>query len=297
MKKLLISILLLYSLFVIAKGNYKNDSIQLKNSLLWKITGMEITQPSYLYGTMHLMCDTSTTEKEKVQNAVDATKQLYLEVDMLNPKALKGIMKLMAEEAKIKEIKDLEKKQQLLDLVEKHLGMKSKVVENTTLFTLFSMIAYKATDDCMLPTSAEETLEAKFKNDRSKIAGLETTAQQMKFINDSDVASLENTIIGLQEFDKMKEIYDDMNEFYMSENIMALFDLITKPSEAYTQEYMEKMMEILLVKRNKNWVEQIPEIASEKPTFFGVGAGHLPGENGVINLLRQKGYTVEAVMD
>ena len=51
----------------------------------------------------------------------------------------------------------------------------------------------------------------------------------------------------------------------------------------------------LLINRNKNWIPEISKYAKEKPTFFGVGAGHLPGENGVINLLRKAGYTVKAV--
>jgi len=297
MKKILIISLLICTFFVNAKDNLSTDNLQLKNSLLWKITGKQITKPSYLYGTMHLMCDTSTTEKAKVQSAVDATEQLYLEVDLLNPKAMNDLMKMMSEDTKIKDLKDEKKKQQLFELVEKQLGLKSKVVEETTLFTLFSMMAYKATDDCLLPTSAEETLESKFNGDRSRIAGLETMAQQMNFLNESEVASLDNTIIGLQEFDDMKEMYDDMNEYYTSENITELYELMTQPSEAFSQEYIDKMLEILLNKRNKNWVQKIPEIAAKKPTFFGVGAGHLPGLNGVINLLRQDGYTVEAVMD
>jgi len=297
MIKRLLPILLIVTFAATAKDNLANSGIQLKNSLLWKISGNELTEPSYLYGTMHLLCDKSNSEKAKVQNAVDASKKLYLEIDMFNPDEAMSIMKLMADETKIKDLVDKEKKEQLLKLAKEHLGMSDSLIENTTLFAVFGMMAYKATDDCALPTSVEETLEAKFKSDRSKIAGLETMAQQMQFIKDSEVANLDNTIIGLQEFDEMKDMFDDMSEHYMSENINALYDMMTQTSDLYTQEYLDKMMEVLLVKRNKNWTVQIPEIAAKQPTFFGVGAGHLPGENGVINLLRKDGYTVEAVMD
>ncbi|MEZ5495489.1 MAG: TraB/GumN family protein [Gammaproteobacteria bacterium] len=43
--------------------------------------------------------------------------------------------------------------------------------------------------------------------------------------------------------------------------------------------------------------EKIPEIAKQQVTLFAFGAGHLGGDVGVINLLREKGYTVEPVMD
>ncbi len=51
----------------------------------------------------------------------------------------------------------------------------------------------------------------------------------------------------------------------------------------------------LIVQRNKNWIPVIEETTKLKPTFFAVGAAHLAGEEGVIKLLRKKGYKVEAV--
>jgi uncharacterized protein YbaP (TraB family) len=296
MKNIFISLILIL-LNVVAKGNDNNNNIQFENSLLWKVSGNELTNPSYLYGTMHLLCDKSNSEKAKVQSAIDASKQLYLEVDMFNPEQSKDMLSLLANEVKIKDLDDVEKKQQLLTLTEKHLGMKGALIENTNLLTLFSMLAYMTTDSCAMPSSVEDILESKFNHDRSKIAGLETLAQQIQFIKDSEVASIDNTIIALEEFEEMKVMLKDLNNLYMSENITDLYSMMITPSDLYTQSYIDKMMDVLLVQRNKNWVIQIPVIAIENPTFFGVGAGHLPGKNGVINLLREAGYSVEAVMD
>ena len=52
-------------------------------------------------------------------------------------------------------------------------------------------------------------------------------------------------------------------------------------------------MEDLLDNRNKAWIEKMPSIMKETPTLFVVGAGHLPGTNGVLKLLKEKGYTVK----
>jgi hypothetical protein len=51
--------------------------------------------------------------------------------------------------------------------------------------------------------------------------------------------------------------------------------------------------EILLKKRNRNWIAPMARMMREKPTIFAVGAGHLGGESGVIALLRKDGYRVE----
>jgi len=53
--------------------------------------------------------------------------------------------------------------------------------------------------------------------------------------------------------------------------------------------------EQILKGRNIAWMDQLPRLITEKPSFISVGVGHLPGEYGLINLLRKKGYKVEKV--
>ena len=55
--------------------------------------------------------------------------------------------------------------------------------------------------------------------------------------------------------------------------------------------------DVMINNRNANWVEKMPTLMMLRPTLFAVGAGHLPGEKGVLNLLRQVGYTVEGVVE
>ena len=53
--------------------------------------------------------------------------------------------------------------------------------------------------------------------------------------------------------------------------------------------------EALIYGRNANWAKQMPDIMKQASTLFVVGAGHLPGEHGVLKLLEKQGYTVEAM--
>jgi uncharacterized protein YbaP (TraB family) len=80
-------------------------------------------------------------------------------------------------------------------------------------------------------------------------------------------------------------------EIYQSEDIDAMY----KATQESENEITSNFEELLLSDRNKNWIPIIEKVAKEKATFFGVGAGHLGGEMGVIQLLRKKGYNVEAV--
>jgi len=52
-------------------------------------------------------------------------------------------------------------------------------------------------------------------------------------------------------------------------------------------------MDILLCNRNADWEHKITAIMPAKKVLFAVGAAHLPGAKGLINLLRKKGFTVK----
>lgn len=53
----------------------------------------------------------------------------------------------------------------------------------------------------------------------------------------------------------------------------------------------------LLDNRNSNWLNQMPRMMLNKPTLFAVGSAHLGGENGVLNLLKEKGYRITPILN
>ena len=59
----------------------------------------------------------------------------------------------------------------------------------------------------------------------------------------------------------------------------------------------EKSRKCLLEVRNENWMVKMPDMMKDKSTFFAVGAAHLLGEQGMINLLRKKGYVVKPILN
>ena len=84
----------------------------------------------------------------------------------------------------------------------------------------------------------------------------------------------------------------NMAQIYISEDIEALY--------GYMDEYMNHDVELMakfLDERNNNWIPEIAKMSKDVSTFYGVGAGHLGGKQGVINLLKKAGYTVTPIMD
>jgi hypothetical protein len=84
--------------------------------------------------------------------------------------------------------------------------------------------------------------------------------------------------------------FKDMMKAYKEQDLDKLGEMITK-SESGMMEYQD----LLLNNRNRNWVEKLKKIMPDHAVVVAVGAGHLPGEKGVISLLRKAGYTVTPV--
>ena len=90
---------------------------------------------------------------------------------------------------------------------------------------------------------------------------------------------------------KDKDELNKMMKIYKSKDIEGMLKMMDDSDNKITSDNQD----VLLNNRNKNWIPVMIKTMKAKPTFFGVGAGHLAGEEGVIKLLRKEGFTVEAV--
>ncbi|MFM7467755.1 MAG: TraB/GumN family protein, partial [Crocinitomicaceae bacterium] len=88
---------------------------------------------------------------------------------------------------------------------------------------------------------------------------------------------------------EMTEYYK-MLDLYLADDLNGLSEAMNN-SEMSTDSFTENFLN----QRNKNWISEIEKLLTREKIFIAVGAGHLPGEFGVIELLRNKGYSVESV--
>jgi uncharacterized protein YbaP (TraB family) len=80
----------------------------------------------------------------------------------------------------------------------------------------------------------------------------------------------------------------DLTELYRKQDLAGLWELMLKDTEP-------DEIETLIFGRNRNWVVQMKDLMPAAPTMFVVGAGHLPGDQGLIKLLEAEGYKLEPV--
>lgn len=259
------------------------------NTLLWEVSGNGITAPSYLFGTFHLLCKDEIRFSHSLSQAVAQAAEVYMELDMDDPATLLGGLGLM----------NMKNGRQLKDLL---TGDEYKRVETYFKDSLKSALAffqgmkplvltsliYPKLMPCSHVVSMEEQLMKLAKENRKKINGLETAAFQASVFDSIPYKDQADELLKtIDSISKSKIFFDSMVGAYKEQDMAAIEKMLTSDEFG-----MAGNQDVLLDSRNRNWVNQLKEIMGKKSLFAAVGAGHLPGKNGLISLLRKEGYTV-----
>lgn len=283
MKQFFLSILSLVATFTSFAQQPK------EKSLLWKIEGKDISSPSYLYGTFHMLCPTDFNMNDTLKALVKQSKQMFLEIDIDDPSLTTKMMKNI----KMKDGKTL--KDYLspadYDSVAKLFQAKTKIplsmVDTYKPFMLTSML-YPSLLGCT-PIAFEKEFEKLAKADGIEVKGLETIEDQLNVFETIpykvQAKMLKKTLFELDGKEQMNE----MVALYKKQDINKMQKGISGDTDLGNYE------KTLLDKRNKNWIPVIEKEIAAMPTFIAVGAGHLAGKKGVIYLLRKQGYTVTPI--
>ncbi len=283
MKKIFISLLTLITGL--------SFSQELEKSLLWKISGNGLKQDSYLFGTIHITCDANLDEN--TIKALSVTKQLYLELDMDDKSMQMQMMKhmMMKDGAKLSTLLNADDFKIVDEFLKKNMNMSAKMFDSFKPFIITTML-YPKMIDCSFQSVESELMKVS-KEQNEEVFGLESVEEQMKvFDNISYQVQAEELLkMAKSDLSKDKEEMKKMMTIYQNKDIEGMLKMMDDSDNKITSENQE----VLLNNRNKNWIPLMMKIMSENPTFFGVGAGHLAGDEGVIKLLRKQGYKVEAV--
>ena len=278
---------LLFGLLTSLLGN----SQELEKSLLWRISGNEIPESSYLFGTIHATCD-AKLDKNTI-NALEETKQLYLELDMDDKSMQMQMLKHMKmnDGSKLSTLLTAEEFKIVDDFLKKNMNMSAKTFDTFKPFMVSTMLLPKLLD-CDFQ-SVESELMKVTKEQGEEVFGLEKMEDQMKVFDAIPYKTQAEELLKTAKGDlsNEKEEFKKMLVIYEEKDIEGMLRMMDDSDNKITSENQD----VLLNNRNKNWIPIIIKTIKDKPTFFGVGAGHLAGEEGVINLLRKKGYEVEAV--
>lgn len=259
-------------------------------SLLWKISGKEMQKPSYLFGTIHLICKDEYIWTSKMKKSLESCNEVCMEMDMDDPSIIMQIASAMQTDGK--RLEDYFTDAEYLQIeryFKDSLGISIAMFSNMKPVVLQTLLTTTGIT-CDSTVSYEVKISETAKRLNIDITGLETPAEQIKLLDQIPTDSIVKELI---EAASGKETnngdYAAMINAYKTQDIPELHQLILKAKEQGDN------LDAFLDERNERWIDRMAERMDQKSVFFAVGAGHLWGDKGLITLLREQGYTVTPV--
>jgi uncharacterized protein len=275
-----------------AKKNGQQDPATkpLENTLLWQISGNHLNKPSYLFGTMHLLCAEDAQLSDSLRFAIDQAKQVYFEIDLDNMVETLGAMRYlnMKDNLKLSDLLSEEEYQRVREYFKKHKTMlPMSMMDHLKPYFITSLIS-ESRFPCAAKDGMEQVIMKQAKKEGKPINGLETVQFQASVF---DSIPYKRQAMDLVKMIDSAGAAGDTSDRQLTE-VYRQQDLNKMQELTAAEDGMGEFLDLLLYNRNANWVAKIPAIMRDAPALFAVGAGHLGGEKGVIRLLRKAGFTV-----
>ncbi len=271
---------------------------QSEKSILWKVTGKNLKEPSYLFGTYHLLTDKFVNELPEVKRAFAKTKGVVVETVIDSSKLSAMTMMAIMPGKKISDMISAEDFKLASAELERTMGVslsamdQLKPVSVMVLLTLF--YAREQNAEVLKKYSGvpmDVHLATWGKEKQKQITQLETMEEQMTLLYNH--FSLEEQARQLVAFVKQKDVMIQSQavllKYYLEKDLKKLYEF----SESMPKDFGDS--DFMLKDRNEKWMQVIPDLMRKESQFIAVGALHLPGPDGVISLLKKQGYTVKPV--
>lgn len=262
---------------------------------LWLITDDD--SEVWLFGTFHILPPSLDWQTDELTDLVSRLDTMYLEVDARSPESQARMQALIpqlgmnASGVTLSSQLDAESLD-LLNQILPTMGAPLAAFEPMRPWLAQLFLAVTKMQMLGLDPNAgvEMSLMSLIEGQGVEMGYFETVDEQLSFFADiPDEVIASGFAEGLRQLEKMPETLDDMIIAWATGDVGAIDQLVN----AETRELTPEVYEAIIVQRNLNWIPEIENILEgEGVVMVAVGAGHMPGENGVIELLRARGYTV-----
>jgi len=270
---------------------FGNGFSQQANSLLWKISGNNLSKPSYLYGTMHSRDKRAHEFGDSVLAKMEECDAVALEIltsDMsANPFAMLGY--IMMKDTTLDMLLNDEDYRLVKNYAAENLGIYGLVVDKIMPVFTSGLIT-----EMLMGNDMEETVDEFFEktaiDKHKKTIGIETVEEQLSAL--SQISLKEQAEMLAEQLHTMAQdsvTFEKLMDCYQRQNLPCLQEIYT------SEDVSDAFDKALVTTRNHIMAYRIDSIIRLQSTFIAVGALHLAGENGLIELLKKNQFTVSPV--
>jgi uncharacterized protein YbaP (TraB family) len=265
--------------------------------LLWKISGNGLKQPSYLFGTHHLIPISFLDSVPGLYKAFNASEMIIGEMILCSVDATAMMQKaaIMPNHIKMSDLLD-EQDFKLVDAELKRvlkMGLNDLSILNPSLIlTLYEMEIYKQLTGFTDDIKSDSYFQLVGGEKGKKLLGLETIQQQilLLFENGSLQRQANLLLSSIRQKDSTLHEMLYLNKLYRVGAIDEMVALAKKTGglTPFSPAEYSKLVD----DRNADWSKQLPAQLQANSCFIAVGALHLGGEKGLVKLLQKAGYKV-----
>lgn len=271
--------------------------------LLWKVSGNGLSRPSYIMGTYHFAPANMMEKIPGMERALEGCDVVVGEIDkeeMMGQDAqMKMAMAMMAPPDSTLDVlfspEDYAIVEQVFDKYFSNMGVKlsqmNMLKPGAISVQMQAMQAVKHFPNFNESELIDMAVQTRANEMGRPSIGLETIDEQIELLFNSPLTEQAE---GLLEACKKDDLFTVQSsalvEAYMAQDLSELERIFTDPELGGDD---AEAMDALIYDRNRNWAEKLVKMMPERAALVCVGAGHLPGDQGLLQLLRDRGYTVE----
>ena len=268
---------------------------QTSHTLLWRISGKGTTRPSWLFGTMHILCASDARLTDSLKAAIASCDEVYFEINLSDMSDMLNSIKYMRmnDSKKLSDLLKPDEYARVKDYFTKHSSLLPFSMLERFKPMLISGLIEEQGLDCQTTDGMELMIMQQLHSSTEKkpVNGLETAEFQAGLFDSIPYEQQAKELVNyIDSADENKKATRQLAELYVHQDLDSIGQLSDKDDPG-----MSGYMDLLLYNRNRKWARELDTLLPGKSLLIAVGAAHLPGKEGVIELLRKEGYTVDPV--
>lgn len=255
-------------------------------SLLWKITGDNIPSPSYIYGTIHLKDQRVFAWRDSVFSRISQCNAFAGEIDLSMDNLMQAAnLMLLPEGQTLHDRFTPDEYKMVEEAIRNCSGYDLSTLDKLKPMALVSL-CFLETNSEELEATVDEILYNKALSAGKKAYGLEKVEEQMALL---DKIPDQYVVEYFQNMDQQDDEFEDLIRNYIKADLDSIY-ILMQDEESGTF-----MNDEFIRYRNYRMAARVIPIINRQTTFIAIGAGHLPGNEGVLELLRNEGFVLEPV--
>ena len=260
-----------------------------KKSLLWEVKNAEGKTCSYLFGTIHAIDESKFFYPKKLEKIVSKCDAICLEIAGISTNA-PSVEKLMMSEKSINQLFSISQMDSIHQWAEQFLLMKPEQFDQNfdraKPFLLMQFILKSSLPE--KTKSYEIQFEEIAKMNKKELLGLETVDFQLSLFDNMSVDNQVKMVMEtLREGENSQKKFEEMEQIYLDQDLDRLYRLTKDDSNYLNRSFLED--------RNLDWIPKFTNMMKDKVVFIAVGAAHLAGPEGVIELFIKEGFQLTPI--